>query len=277
MVLTDIISGVTQYTVGLVKDIISRIYDMSIHTIQITQSFVGWITDTFPFDDPKKTLLLAVVWLGLVIGVILMFSASSWSEGGVTTTDKEIGYSLDVGGVSGYGGESGDSGSGSNFSSSTLPAPPSILLLGDCISDLDCAKSYDESGNIRSLKCCSPEKYGNYSCGGRCVRFEDVGTDYCKHPGGCYIGVDANNEPLSWNNFVGDDMNRCDDKPEPNNYCQTRGSDTNNVNGLSKCCTDSLSPCYGYCTRGTGSNNCYDINACFEQNSPFVVVVEAGE
>ncbi len=277
----DTLISIITYCVNILKDGVGRIYDLITAIINIIQAFVNFIILNFSYDNSKKTLMLSLIWVIIIFGLIFIFGGS-WSQGGINTTDKKMDYSIDL---TAYGGTThnnednnlgGDNTQGGNITPPKKDIGDNLNIT--CYTDSDCEKK-EVGVVVSSPHCCNADTYKGYSCAGKCLKSESYSLDYCTHPNSCVY-------PGSFDSFVGNDPARCDNRVSTgipagdfygNTWCQKR--ETNQINPTSVCCHDTgeVSPCYGYCLKPDSSINCYDINACYSQNSPMVNTISGGD
>lgn len=267
---TSIMSFLTTASI-YVSTAFKGVYDILTFVLSSLGRYVGFITSTFPFDNSKKTLMLAVVFFFAIVAMIIIFSGVDITKSGVQTVQAQ---SINV---MSFGENSGASGGGGpGESTSTTMPPTSGGGEFSCVSDEQC--DAEATGQDAGTFCCFPDKYEGYSCAGRCLRYSSLVRDACKHPGACIRNKDTFEEVVK-------DPNVCTNKvgydiggtivPTPNKYCQVKSSQSNTYDAKSTCCTSIGDVCYGYCTTG-GSYSCADITACQEENALTVRLVEGG-
>ena len=262
-VVDEVINIVTK-GIDYVIQVFHKVYDTLAEFIRYIVAYVFFLFSQFPFDNPKKTLMLSVIFFLAVVGLIIISSDTDWGKEGVNNVRPKT---MELISFSSMGGsETGIT------TTTTLSIPPSGVSSG-CATDDDCRSIGGEY--LGELKCCTPETYAGYSCAGHCLRYEGLDREACKHPNAClYSG--------SWDEFV-NDSRRCDNRYSSQTgefsgtqYCQLRNTDqTGNIDSQVRCCTDNrLSPCYGYCLIPGQSYDCEDVTACYAQNQAEVIFLE---
>jgi hypothetical protein len=254
--------------IGYVKDGIKATVDLIVSLIQILEVYIQTIGQVFPFDNPKKTMMLALIWIIFVIACVMVFSASPWTLGGVTSMKPiNYGFSLKDAGTMQAAGESNTSGGNMTTPKGASPT--------NCYSDQDCQNVGGEDVSDEHLLCCTPDEYEGYSCAGHCLKYANAPRDWCKHPAACYFEGD-------FNSFAGDTSRRCDLRADlgqlqglasATKWCQTHSSNYVGIDPQVKCCAgtqDMISPCYGYCTISGSGYDCADAANCYEQNQLIV-------
>lgn len=277
MVIVEFAAALANQAIGFLK----KVYDVLKDTKESLSGVLSWLTHTFPFNDPERTLGLSVLVFMICIGLILVFSSSSWNTSGVSDVDSTVslGVSFNGPGDSSVVSGVGDGGGVDEFINKTAPG-----RFGNCLSNEDCRIEGPE--NLGDLKCCKPEFFEGYSCAGKCLYDESYSETYCTHPGSCWhLGE-------SWSEHAdADDPNRCDvwvgwgfggAWDSPNNFCRRKASGVNGVfDARSRCCgsrdSDFRSVCYGYCLKSGSSYDCNDVTACFEELAVNVVGIEPGD
>ena len=278
LVLSGFISEATKMfykVIDWAKDSLIMIKSLAVNTYEFMYMYINFFITTFPFDNPKKTFVLSVVYLFMVLGVVFLFSSTGWTEGGIDTLEPKqvniMGVTSDPG--SGIGGGEGD-----GSTTSTLPRPPQGFHT--CVTDQDC----ELEPGMETL-CCLPEQFEGYSCAGLCLADPGYSRDFCKHPNSCFY--EGATSEVAFAKHVGEDPARCDVKKDQGQlggwadatrWCQTVASDTAGVNQLSVCCHNLATPCYGYCLKpGITQPSCFSIEHCYEESALIVSNVFGGD
>lgn len=245
------------------KDYLLQAYTIVSQALGYLFGFVSYITQTFEIDNPKRTFALSVIFFGMIIAIILLFSGTSWSKGGITNLTKKEFTMADFSGIGAIGSSgTGPDGTLQLSTTTTLNPenpPPDLnyTWINVCYIDSDCQRVYE--GN--ALKCCNPSTYIGYTCQGQCLKDESWEPTACTHPNTCY-NVNANTIER-----IIRDLTSCVDRGvNADSYCRSNGDLS------SRCCNldiDSLKPCWGYCTRANGTHDCNDYTQCYNEYEGF--------
>ena len=60
-----------------VKGLFEKTYQILVDGFGYVSGFTGFITQTFPFDDSKKTLMLSIIFIAVILGIIVAMSGRS--------------------------------------------------------------------------------------------------------------------------------------------------------------------------------------------------------
>lgn len=246
------------------------VYDVISQAMNYIYSFIQNIFQSFPADSPRKTLWLSIIFLFIVIGIVMIFSSTSWSTQGVKGQSDIQLPSLGMPGADAGGDNQGQ---GGNSASGSMPEEQDVRNGSLCYTDQDCQL---EPGY--STQCCYPESYENYSCAGACQKIEGLSRDDCKHPNSCFY-IPYNEQGFRDHAKLG--SGRCDVdldgsiKANPNQFCRDSGGGTAGYDALSVCCTGpnmQSTICYGYC-----AHDCNDPISCADEDTIGVVIVSGGD
>lgn len=275
------ITGFVSALVTQAMEFGKKVYDILKDAKDSLSGALSWLTSTFPFNDPERTLGLSALVFVVCIGLILVFSSSDWESSGVSDVDGEIKLGVSFSGPGDSSIVSGDEEGEGGDSGVVNKTPPGRF--GNCLSDEECRIEGPE--NLGDLKCCKPELFEGYSCAGKCLSDENLDENACLHPNACfYFGE-------SWSEHSNiDDPNRCDkwvgwgnDEGwvSPNRFCQRKAAGSEGAwDSMVRCCGsrdgEALSLCFGYCLKSGSSYNCNDITACVEELAVVVESIEPG-
>jgi len=272
--LSDAVSTITS-AMGVIGSYLtaffSQVQQIITFMYTIISNYVSLIVSTFPFDNPRKTLMLSIIFFVLIFGFIIFTSKTDFYREGVSGVNKNVEYEvMNFGGTP--GGISGGGVQGTVTTTIPIPVNPNPAV---CITDYDC--TVERTGIEGGTKCCYADQYVGFSCAGQCQRFSNIDRDDCRHPGACLRNVDAFAETV-------DDPGICINKygqdiggglvPRYNTYCQEKWSQGAGVNSKSLCCQNIGEICYGYCLNGA-TYDCNDPDACEKENTISVEPVEA--
>jgi len=244
------------------KDYLIQAYTIITQALGYLFGYVSFILQTFEIDNPKRTFALSVIFFCMIIGIILLFSGTSWSKGGITNLEKKEFTFADFSGIGAIGSSPQVGGDLESTTTTTLDPenpPPDLnyTWINVCYVDADCQRVYEG----RSLKCCNPSTYAGYTCQGQCLKDESYDPTACIHPNTCY-----NINSATEDRILADTTSCLDRGANADSYCRSSGD------ALSKCCNtqpDGLKPCWGYCTRANGTYDCNDYDQCYAEFEGF--------
>ncbi len=243
--------------VGLLYQAVRGVYDY-------VKDVISNILLVFPFDNPKKTLMLSILIFFSVFLILDLFSGSGVLSGGVTevTGDKKIS-------ISGLGDESLPSGGVGGLSTTTTLTSGGGL---QCLTDNDC--KFKTANEEWETACCLPEKYEGYACSGFCLR-DFLPREACRLPNSCDVDIS------SVTNYLKTVPSSClSPDIHPNRrtaYCRERSGSTAGYNPEGGCCEDVTSICYGMCLKDVDSPDCFAYTDCFEEKEVLVRAIDAFE
>lgn len=263
----ETLSAAVTLSWDFIKEYSKKVYDIIKDTFDYLIKYVDFLASTFPYDQPKKTLMLSLIFFILVIGVVLSFNSSEWKHSGVGSMEP---YKVSVN--TDPGNEQTPGNGGNDTTPVTIPVTPT----SECYSDADCQGSgEDQSERL----CCYSDLFEGYSCAGHCLA--SVGDDRaaCKHPNAC-LYLDRGTQQ-AFMNHAQTTSGRCDvtfnGEPRDNQDTYCMQSQTDIVGGgRSVCCQNIAADCYGYCLKDT-SSNCFDYKACNEELIIQPVLLEVGD
>lgn len=270
MGLESIIGGITgtlSVMVNLVSEYAKQVYSTVTQAISYMISYVDILFNSFPPDNAKRTLWLAIIFFLIVVAITIIFNANSWFSGGLGPTKP---YTINADNQ--QANLRINNSESQYLSNETSPSTTlgGALPFGKCNSDNDCKL---EGGFFNTL-CCYPSSYANYSCAGACQKFEGLSRDACKHPNSClYFPQDQSGWLLHAKHTGG----RCDVTLEgsirgnPDQYCRDQTGSQ-----LSVCCNSGGSVCYGYCLTNP-QLDCDSEYACDYENLISVVTTFGGD
>jgi hypothetical protein len=225
------------------------------------KDFITLIMVNFPFDNPKKTLMLSILLFLGVFLVINLFSSTPILSGGVQNVRGDSKYML-----SGAGDESQKSGGEGGLTTSTTQVSGVSV---ECLTDNDCHVKL--SNEDMDTACCLPESYEGYYCAGSCLlSFGD--RDSCKLPNSCGYPIEQTKQYVQHlpNSCMSDSIA----STKRDAWCKDRSGSTVGYNANGGCCQDSSTICFGFCLKDVVGANCNDYTQCFNEKEVLVKAIE---
>lgn len=256
------IDAVISTIFSFLKEYLNKVYQFTKDGVTYFKDYVTFMVASFPFDSPRKTLMLSLIFFILVVGLVVSFSSTSLKDGISGVDPYEVNLIYGEEGLSqGTGGEAGEGDNGEEEEEEGEDTPGTGAL---CVTDADCF-SYVSEGYLRESLCCLPEVYEGFSCSGYCLAY-GLDRDSCKHPGTCLFQT-----LKSFENHAKYTDNRCDVMIQDGNiiprtrdrrdlFCMNNAGGTIGFNGDAICC-DYSSYCEGYCS-SKGGLGCLDLTKC---------------